>query len=139
MSALCRRAFFNPGPIATEPSTNQGFITFGSPMRRQLQAPAQSLEQPIEIIGMIHHAKVSFDHLLDAPERPAVSAETCAQGAPFQSAQQCFLLIARELSGATSGPALPQLAQAALLEAFGPGADRGAADAESARDVGLGE
>ena len=129
MSALRRRAFFYPRPIASEPGGHQGIISFPGLVHRILATPAPLLEQGPYVVGMIGNPECPLNDLVNARQGPLFRRKSGRTSPSLEERQQLPTLPGPQPRRTTRGTASAEPAQAAVLEAVRPLADRGAADA----------
>jgi hypothetical protein len=128
--------FFDPGPVVLEPSLDGFIISLGGTRLRDLAAPVQFVQQAVEIMGMVHYAKLAFNQPPDAPQGPPFGAKASGSRTALQLAQQHPLLRSCEL-GRTAGRLVgAQTTQTTRTEACGPLTDRSTTYSESARNLG---
>jgi len=137
MSTPKRRAFFDPGPILRQPGADERFVSFAGSWQGLLNAPAQPSQQPVEVVGVVVHAKLVLDDLPDPAQRPPIGGEAGCQRPAPQYPSQHRLVGPRQPGRASWGFAAAQGTQAAVGETFGPVAHSGAADAQLSRNFSL--
>src|SRR5258705_13923120 len=79
-----RRPFFARRPALLLPPLNRFLVALRRPRDGLLSAPAQSAQQPADMIARIAHAKRSLAHRGDAVRGPDISAKAVALRSAFQ-------------------------------------------------------
>src|SRR5215211_5894270 len=137
MFMLRRRAFFNPGPILRQPSTDQLFLLFLSARQGLLQAPIQLSQQARHVMHMILHPKRLSNEPLDPPHGPTRSRKPGSQGPLPQILQQSPLLLDRQFRGPTLRLTPAQRTHTAVRLPIRPLTVSSPADSQLASDFSL--
>jgi hypothetical protein len=82
MTALRRRAFFYPGPVAGDPLADRLLVALVGAAGRALQAPVQAVAQQLpDVGGVVGHPGDAPDDGGDAVKGPQVGVEAVGLGA----------------------------------------------------------
>lgn len=131
------RAFFNGRQTLLFPATDRAFVAFQSAADWSLATPAQLLEEPIDMVGMIPDAGLPLDQIRHSGGGPHRSGVAQRLGATLQPLLQLLALDSREARLTSRPSCAAQLSRAALLPRGKPAAGRLAADAELSGHLGL--
>lgn len=79
-----RRALFYTRPVLLDPAGDRLLIAFGRPPGRPLHRPAQLVQQPPHMTGVVPHPGDPLDHLGHPRQRPQLRRVPVRRGTPKQ-------------------------------------------------------
>jgi hypothetical protein len=133
-SALAGALFFNFRPAHPFPLQYRRFIALRGTARRSLATPAQRMQNPPDMSGMILLPRLPLDQISHAPSGPKRGAVTESFGTGFQSLAQLLQLNWLQAGLAACARRLNECFGSLFLPGSMPTADRLAVNAQSPSD-----
>jgi hypothetical protein len=108
IAAPQRAAFFYPRPVLAHPASNLLLITLDGATRRLLRAPPQIVKHSPDMINVVVHAELAFDHFGHPRASPQISRKASSQRTLQQHRFELAPLTSCELGGASRRGPRPQ-------------------------------
>ena len=91
--ALRLEAFFNPGPLLLDPSSDLGLVPLDRPAFGPLGGPTEGAEEPTDMIDMIGNTEACVDKFGDPGACPQICWEPGGLGSLEQLPFECSLIL----------------------------------------------